>query len=138
MGGIIFLHDRIVVPIAIRQTFLKKIHDTHPGVVKSRLLCRTLIYWPNWNADIKRICQTCESCKENQNMPTNVPKFQVTASYPGVIYGVDVAEIQGKSHLVCVDYCSCCIFERQLSSLHTTEIVKALKSVFCDIGLLKN
>ena len=42
-------------------------------------------------------------------------------------------DIQAKSHLVCVDYYSCCIFERQLCSLHTTEIVEALKSVFCDV-----
>ena len=65
-------------------------------------------------------------------MPANIPKFQVTVSRPGEIYGV-IVDIQGKSHLVCVDYYSCCIFERQLGSLQTTEIVKALKSVLCDV-----
>ena len=45
-----------------------------------------------------------------------------------------IADIQGKQHLVCVDYKSCCIFERELSSLHTTEVVKALKFIFCDIS----
>ena len=133
VDGIIFLHDRIVVPIGLRQAFLKKIHDAHLGVVKSRLLGRTLIYWPNWNADIKRICQTCDLCREKQNMPANIPKLQVTVSHPGEIYGIDIADIQGESHLVCVNYCSCCIFERQLSNLHTSEIVKALKYIFCDI-----
>ena len=44
-------------------------------------------------------------------MPANVPKFEVKASHPGKTYGVDVAEIQGKSHIVLVDYYSCCIFE---------------------------
>ena len=67
-------------------------------------------------------------------MPANVPKFEVTASHPGKTYEVDVMEIQGKSHLVLVNYHSCCIFEWQLSSLHTTEIIKALKSIFCDVG----
>ena len=42
--------------------------------------------------------------------------------------------IKGKSHLVCVDYKSCCIFERPLSTLHTSEIINALKSIFCDVG----
>ena len=134
MDGIIFLHDRIVVPNALRETFLKKIHDAHLGVVKSRLLGRTLIYWPNWNTDVKRVCQTCDLCRENQNMPANTPKFQVTVSHPGEIYGVDITYIHGKSHLVCVNYYSCYIFERQLGNLHTTEIVKTLKSVFCGIG----
>ena len=51
-------------------------------------------------------------CHENQNMPSNVPKFQVKAMYPGHIYGIDVADIgsQGQ-HLVLVDYYSCAIFD---------------------------
>ena len=81
----------------------------------------------------KGYVKTCDLCRENQNMPANVPKLQVTVSHPEEIYGVKIADIQGTSHLVCVDYHSCCIFGRQLSSLHTTEIVKALKLVFCDI-----
>ena len=68
-------------------------------------------------------------------MPANVPKFQVNAHHPRETYGNDVTEIQGKQHLVCVDYKSCCIFERELHSLHTTEVVRALKSIFCDIGV---
>ena len=66
-------------------------------------------------------------------MPTNMPKFQVNTTHPSETYGIDVADIQGKSHLVCVDYKSCCIFEHQISGLLTSEIVKALKSTFCDV-----
>ena len=60
-------------------------------------------------------------------------KFQVNATYPGEIYGIGVTDIQGKSHLVCVDYKSCCIFKCQLSGLQTTEVIKALKFIFCDV-----
>ena len=103
------------------------------GVAKSKLLARTLMYWPNWNADITWMCQECHVYRENQAMPANMRKLQVTVNHVGEIYGIDVADIQGKHHLVCVDYKSCCIFECQLSTLHTTEIIKALKSIFCDI-----
>ena len=134
VDGIIFLHDRIVVPISLRQVFLQKIHDVHLGVVRSRLLEWTLMYWPNWNHDVETMCQTCETCRENQSMPTNTPKFKVKANHPGEIYGVDIINIQGKPHIVCVDYYSCCIFESQLKSLHSTDVIKALKSIFCDVG----
>ena len=93
VDGIIFLHKRIVVPISLRQVFLQKIHDAHLEVVKSRLLGWTLIYWPNWNHDIKTMCQSCETCRENQSMPANTPKFKVKANYPGEIYGVDITDI---------------------------------------------
>ena len=61
-------------------------------------------------------------------------KFQVKANFPGEIYAIDVADIQGKSHIVLVDYHTCCIFEHQLKSLHSTNVIEALKSIFCDVG----
>ena len=67
-------------------------------------------------------------------MPANMPKFQVNVMYAGEIYGIDIADIQGRQHLVCMDYKFCCIFERELNGLHTTEVVRALKSIFCDVG----
>ena len=69
-------------------------------------------------------------------MPANVPKFQVKAMYPGHIYGIDVADIgqvHGQ-HLVLVDYYSCAIFECKLKSLQSSDVIDALKDMFCDIG----
>ena len=134
VDGIIFLQDRIVVPMGLREAFLKKIHDAHLGVVKSKLLEWTLVYWPNWNNDIETTCQNFTLCRENQSMPPNIPKYQVKANSPGEIYGIDVTDISGKSHIVCVDYYTCCIFERKLQSLHSTDVIDVLKSIFCDIG----
>ena len=82
------------------------------------------------------MCQECTTCRENQAMPDNVPKYKVTASHVGEVFGIDVADIKGKPHLVIIDYKSCCIFEHPLSTLHTSEIASALKSVFCDVGAL--
>ena len=44
------------------------------------------------------------------------------------------AEIQGKQHLVVVDYFSCCIFERKLVNLTSLCIIDAIKDIFCDLG----
>ena len=120
VNGIIFLQDRIIVPVGLRSKFLNRIHDVHLGIVKSKLLARTLIYWPNWNIDVTNMCKECTICGENQAMPENVPKYKVTASHVGEVFGIDVADIKGKHHLVCVDYKSCCIFEWPLSTLHTS------------------
>ena len=135
VDGIIFLQNRIVIPMGLRNAFLQKIHDTHLGIVKSKLLGWTLVYWPNWNSDVEMTCQNCILCRENQSMPmANIPKFQVKANSPGEIYGIDVVEIHSKSHIVCVNYYTCCIFERELWSLHSTDVIDALKSIFYDIG----
>ena len=75
VNGIVFLEKRIVVPIGLHHMFLTELHESHLGIIKTRLLAHTLIYWPNWNDDITRVCNECE-CHENQNMPTNVPNFK--------------------------------------------------------------
>ena len=123
-----------MVPIGLKCQILTKLHESHMGVVKSKLLAGMLVYWPKWNDDIQQVCAECETCHENQHMPPNTPSFTVKANYPGEVYGMDIAEILGKQHLAVVDYKSCCIFEREIGSLHTNEVVKALKSIFCDVG----
>ena len=104
------------------------------GIAKTRLLAHSLVYWPNWNNDINHICSECITCKENQQMPLNIPKFQVSAKGPGEVYGCDVTDINGNQHLVLVDYFSCCIFERKLANLMSLCVVEALKDIFCDLG----
>ena len=130
---IIFLQEAIVVPVSLRQLFLQKIHQAHLGIIKSRLLGWTPIYWPNCNNNVKTTCQSCDLCRKNQSMRANTLKFQVKANQTGEIYGVDVTDIHGKSHIICIDYYTCCIFERQLKSLHSIDVIEALESIFCDI-----
>ena len=104
------------------------------GVVKLKLLARTLIYWPNWNDDIKHVCSECVTRRENQQMPPNIPKFQVRVRDPGEVYGCDVTDIHGNQDLVLVNYFSCCIFERKLANLTSFCVVEVLKDIFCDLG----
>ena len=134
VDGIIFFQNRIVVPIGLKHQFLAKLHESHLGIVKSRLLARTLVYWPKWNEDIEHVCAECESCRENQHITPNIPKFQVNARGLGEVYGCDIAEIQGRQHIVIVNYFSCCIFKRQLSNLMSFCVIEALMDIFCDVG----
>ena len=40
VNGVLFLQNRVVIPIGLRRQFLNKIHNAHLGVVKSKLLAR--------------------------------------------------------------------------------------------------
>ena len=44
VNGIIFMHNRIVVPIGLQCRFLAKLHDNHMGIAKTRLLACSLVY----------------------------------------------------------------------------------------------
>ena len=56
VNSIIFMHNRIVVPVGPRCGFHGKLHENHMGIAKTRFLAQTLIYWSNWNKDIYHIC----------------------------------------------------------------------------------
>ena len=95
------------------------------------------MFWPGINADIEQLCKQCESCRQNQQDPPFSPNTSVSveAHYPAEVYGADVADIQGKHHLVVVDYYSTCIFEHPLPSLTSASIVLAFKTIFADTGI---
>ena len=124
-----------MVPSSLKHQFLQKIHEPHLGIVKSKLLVKTLVYWPRYNSDVKAMCQECDQHRENQTMPANVPQLHVRADNQGEVYGCDIADIQGNQHLVIVDYRGVCTFEYQLSNLQSSIGIEALKSVFCDVGV---
>ena len=89
VDDVIFFQNRIVVPIGLKCQFLAKLHESHLGVVKSKLLARTLIYWPNWNDDVEPVCN---EYVERTNICLQIfSKFQVNARGLGEVYGCDVS-----------------------------------------------
>ena len=51
--GIVLKDQRILVPIAVRSTILKKLHQGHPGIEKNRNNRKKPVFWPRINKDIK-------------------------------------------------------------------------------------
>ena len=112
IDGVIVLGNRIIIPAKLRSIVLAAMHDAHLGIVKTKLHACRLVFWPGINADIEQLCRQCETCRQNQQDPPFSPSTSVSvkAHYPGEVYEADVADIQGKHHLVVIDH-STCIFE---------------------------
>ena len=60
MDGIIAMDGSIVVPNVLGCKFLEKIHEPHLGIVKSKLLAKTLVYWSRYNSDVEAIYKQCD------------------------------------------------------------------------------
>ena len=54
--------SRVVVSPKLQAKVLQLLHEGHPGIVRSKLLARSLFWWPTLNTDIEFLCTNCLSC----------------------------------------------------------------------------
>ena len=66
-----------------------------------------------------------------------LPSFDehsVEAHFPSHIYGADLCDIDGKVHVVCVDYFSFFIWECPLRDMQSDTVILGLKTIFSKNG----
>ena len=73
----------------------------------------------------------CDVCHEHQHAPPSYDEHSVEAHYPSYIYGADLCDIDGKVHVVCVDYFSFFMWERPLADM---QVIFGLKTIFSENG----
>ena len=136
VDGIILLwEDHIVVPIALREQFLKALHYTHQGITKTLARARNHAYWPGIAQDVLKLCREYEICAEDHAYPSLSNISHADAHGPAFKYGADIGEIEGHPHLIVVNYYSFTVFEHPLPSLTTTSVITAFKTIFSDTGV---
>jgi transposase InsO family protein len=91
-GGTVY---RLVVPICLRATALRGVHDDlgHLGIERAVSLARSRFYWVNMDADIKTYCQQCRNCVMRKAANPRAAPMQSLES-------------SGPMDLVCVDFLS--------------------------------
>ena len=55
--------------------------------------------------------------------------------FPGHIHGTDIGNIQGKPHIIVVDYFLFFIYDRPLPDMTSDTVILALKSIFSEAGV---
>lgn len=67
--GVVMRGCRVVVPVKLRNQVLKKLHQSHLGIVKSKSVARSCVWWPNIDQDIERFSQNCSPCLLQSSSP---------------------------------------------------------------------
>ena len=70
-----------------------------------------------------------------QHTPCTFDEHTTEACYPGHIYGTDIDNIQGKPHVIIVDYFSFFVNERPLPDMTLDTVILALKTIFSEAGV---
>lgn len=135
--GLLLKGTRLVIPSAMRNDVLAKIHEGHQGVVKCRERARQSVWWPGLSQQLNGLVQNCRTCiKERTNhtkplMPTDLPER------PWQKLGADLFTLKGKVYLLVVDYYSRYVEVANLSLTKSADITAHLKSMFAHHGIPK-
>ena len=135
-NGCLFLGARIVIPAKLRMGVLDLIHVGHFGMQKMKQLARSVVYWPNINADIEKVAKSCTSCAEHQNNPSKPANHPwMLPEKPWSRVHVDHAiNFMGENWLVVVDAYSKYPIIHPTTAVSTRATIRLLEEDFAHFG----
>ena len=95
---------RLVIPCKLRNDILRKLHDSHQGIVRTRERARLAVYWPGIDQDIEKVITACKVCQDELPSLGKKPMIVRTpAERPFQELAVDFAFVCGSNYLIMVD-----------------------------------
>ena len=58
---------QIVIPQSLRQRTLSIAHESHQGIVKTKMLLRTKVWWPGMDRQVESLVAKCTFCQATNN-----------------------------------------------------------------------
>ena len=134
--GMVVKGTRIIIPSAMRDDLLEKIHVGHLGREKCKRRARGAVFWPCINKDIDEMVSKCSICLDYMaSQPAEPLKPHPTPTEAWEKVGVDLCKIGSSEYLVVVDYYSRYPGVYKLTSQTSTEVIKYLKNCFARHGI---
>ena len=134
--GCIMSNDRVFLPTSLRQTFLHKLHLTHPGMVAMKSIARELVWYPGMDKDIEYLVSNCPNCQQHRPKPPqnsfitwpapSRPWSQVHIDHFFFENSVCLIEVNAKSNYIEVEL---------VKNTSVEETITALRIIFSHNGL---
>ncbi|XP_064462293.1 uncharacterized protein K02A2.6-like [Ornithodoros turicata] len=128
---------RVIVPQALRQGILTTLHSGHAGIVRTKAMARSFVWWPGIDADIESMIGRCTPCQLTRNMPSRDASHPwLPPQKPWSRLHLDYAgPFQGRTFLMFVDTFSRWPEVIPVSSMSAAELIRHLRRVFATHGL---
>lgn len=136
VDGLLLKKERIVIPRALRQDILNRIHEGHLGIEKCKRRARESVYWPGLNKDIEKLISKCDTCQEHRSRQSKEPMVVMELpTSPWHKVGMDLFHLKGKDYLVVIDYYSNFPEMALLSNASSASVITHAKSIFARHGI---
>lgn len=135
-NGLIFLNNRVIIPQNLQKEMLRKMHEAHLGIEKTKARARTLMYWLKINEDIEQMITSCKICQKFRS--SNVKEPMISHQVPNIPFhtlGMDYCESAGKNFLVVSDYFSRFIEIIPTNRKTASETIVKLQNIFATHGI---
>lgn len=137
-GDLVFLNNRIIVPVSLRKNMLLLLHEAHCGIEKSKARARQVMFWPGINEDIENWISKCIVCDRYRTQTIKEPLIcHKIPRLPFEKIGVDICEYGGKSYLVMGCYLTKWLDIEPLANKDAAEVISKLKPIFSTHGIPK-
>lgn len=129
---------RVVVPPKLRSKVLEQLHFSHFGIVKTKALARSYLWWPKLDQDIEKLILNCNSCRLSQPtpekavlipwVPTDIPWSRIHVDFAG--------PIKDFSFLLIIDSFSKWVEVFKTKNITSAFTISKLREVFSRFGLV--
>lgn len=129
---------RTVIPSKLQKDVLQALHTSHMGIVKTKSLARSYVYWPKIDHDIEIMIKSCEACQMTQASPEKsslIPWTPTDSAWKRV--HIDFAgPINGFHLFIIIDSYSKYPEVYKTKTITSKFVIDKLREVFCRFGLI--
>ena len=125
----------IVVPRALQQQTLKKIHEGHQGIQRCRIRARNSVWWPEMSQQIQEFVKKCAICAKESRANLQPMIATQLPDYPWQRVGTDLFQLKGSTYIIVIDYFSRYPEVIKLKGTTSGRVIEALKAVFSRHGI---
>lgn len=128
---------RVVIPEVLRTPLLQQIHCTHLGIVKTKSIIRSYIWWPRIDHEIEQLIKSCESCLMTLPNPSKaeVMNWEKTERQWSRIHIDFAGPINGYSFFIMIDSFSKWIEVNYTKTPSTEFCIKSMLYLFARFGI---
>ncbi|XP_064466262.1 uncharacterized protein K02A2.6-like [Ornithodoros turicata] len=136
LRGCLLRGDRVVIPESCRQQVLQLLHAGHQGVVRTKALARSYVWWPGLDRNIEQVVGECRACQATRNAPSRCVHPWPLPNNPWERLHADFAgPFNGNTFLIVVDSFSKWPEVVPVSSMTVASTCRHLRTMFATHGI---
>lgn len=90
---IVFREAKVVIPQTLRKEMVKRAHEGHMGIEKSKRRARDVMWWPGMGAQIEEAVRRCEVCQRHRAAQPREPlRPHAQPTHPWQVIAADIFE----------------------------------------------